>query len=78
MDKLREAGEHACTEIDGQTVYMEDMIMESVLGRKLKDDETVFHHNGDTLDNQKHNLYVATFGADMDYVWSRCSPELIH
>ena len=58
MEKLREEGDHACTEIDGETVYMEDMIMEHVLGRKLQDNETVFHHNGNTLDNQKHNLYV--------------------
>jgi hypothetical protein len=61
MDKMREEGEHACRENNGETVYMEDMIMEYYLGRKLKDDETVFHHNGDTLDNRKDNLHVVTF-----------------
>jgi hypothetical protein len=44
MDKMREEGQHACREENGQTIYMEDMIMEHALGRKLKDDETVFHH----------------------------------
>lgn len=64
MDKLREEGMHACTEQAGQTIYMEDMIMENVLGRKLHDNETVFHHNGNTLDNQRANLHVVTFGVD--------------
>jgi len=45
--------DHAVNE-DG--VLMEDMIMEDMLGRPLQDDEYVEHINGNTLDNQRHNL----------------------
>jgi hypothetical protein len=65
MNKPREEGEHAVAVIVGQEVFMEDFIMESILGRKLQDDEAVFHRNGNTLDNQRHNLYLVTFGIDM-------------
>lgn len=64
MSKVRESGEHAVTEDFGERIYMEDLIMESILGRKLTENETVFHHNSDTLDNRRENLYVVEFGID--------------
>lgn len=60
-EKLREEGTHAVNE-DG--VYLEDMIMELRLGRALRDNETVFHRNGNTLDNRDANLYVVNCGGD--------------
>lgn len=43
--------------IDGNVaVFMEDMIMESRLGRKLDANERVRHKNGDLLDNRDANL----------------------
>lgn len=62
MNKPREAGEHAVSD-DG--VYMEDLIMEKVLGRPLADDEIVFHNNSDTLDNRRANLVLMKFGVDL-------------
>lgn len=35
-------------------------VMESVLARKLNDDEVVHHINGDTLDNRHENLQLMT------------------
>jgi len=47
--------------IDGRTgdvIYMEDMIMEHKLGRRLTDRERVLHLNGNPLDNRDSNLTV--------------------
>lgn len=60
VGKPRENGVHACADIDGETVYMEDMIMEMRLGRKLTDREMVIHKNGNTLDNRDSNLEIAS------------------
>ena len=47
--------------IDGNiAVFMEDMIMESRLGRKLDANERVRHKNGDLLDNRDTNLELVT------------------
>ena len=48
--------EGAYTYIDGKIVYMEDMIMEQRLGRKLRPNERVFHKNGSVFDNRDENL----------------------
>lgn len=58
IEKLREEGVHAISD-DG--IYMEDLIMESILRRPLADNETVFHENKNTLDNRRSNLYVVEF-----------------
>lgn len=60
-NKPREAGDHAVSE-DG--VYMEDLIMESILGRPLADDEVPWHRNSNTLDNRRSNLVLMKFGVD--------------
>jgi HNH endonuclease len=51
---------HVWTVIDGKLVYMEDMIVERRLGRKLKPNETVVHRNENPLDNRDENLEVVT------------------
>ena len=58
IEKMREGGYHA---VSDEGVYMEDMIMEMMLGRPLADNETVFHRNHDVLDNRDGNLYLVTF-----------------
>jgi hypothetical protein len=40
----------------GATIYVEDEIMESVLGRKLKVGEEVWHIDGNFFNNRKQNL----------------------
>lgn len=44
----------------GQTIYMAREIMQHHLGRPLGKGEFVDHINGDTLDNRKANLRLAT------------------
>lgn len=51
---------HVWTVIDGNVVYMEDVIVEKSLGRKLTKHETVVHKNGNVLDNRQENLEVVT------------------
>ena len=58
IEKLREEGTHAVSE---EGIYMEDLIMEGILGRPLADNETVFHENKNTLDNRHGNLYLVEF-----------------
>jgi hypothetical protein len=43
---------YASTVINGETVYLEDLLMEP------NEDEIVIHLNGDTLDNRRANLKV--------------------
>jgi hypothetical protein len=45
-------------ESTGETIYMEDDIMERVIGRKLTSREEVRHKNGDPLDNRRCNLEI--------------------
>lgn len=49
---------HAWAVVEGNLVFMEDMIVEKRLGRKLEKTETVVHRNGDALDNRDENLEV--------------------
>lgn len=72
-EKLREEGTHAVNE---NHEFLEDLIVESRLGRALRDDETVFHRNGSTLDNRNANLYVVEFSPDDDEDDEDQSPEL--
>ena len=41
-------------------LYLHRVIMERILGRRLYIGEEVDHINGDSLDNRRHNLRVAT------------------
>ena len=59
--KPREEGPHAINEAGA---YMEDLIMEHVIGRPLADDEVTWHRNDDTLDNRRANLLLMKFGVD--------------
>ena len=59
--KPRMAGEHAVRQ-DG--IYMEDVVMELRLNRRLADDEVPWHRNGNTLDNRDENLVLMKFGVD--------------
>lgn len=51
---------HVYTMIEGKRVYMEDMIIEGELGRKLRPDERVRHKNGNAYDNRRSNLEIIT------------------
>jgi hypothetical protein len=44
----------------GELIYMQNMIMEMELGRKLRSDERVAFRNGNTLDCRRENLYIET------------------
>ena len=44
----------------GRVIYMEDEIMENMIGRKLTRREEVRHRNGNTLDNRRENLELVT------------------
>jgi hypothetical protein len=52
---------HACAvDNDGNLIYMEDVIMEAVLGRKLRSTEKIVFKNGDPLDCRRSNLKLVT------------------
>ena len=42
----------------GETIYLQNFIMEKALGRKLEPDEVVCFRNGNTLDCRNSNLFV--------------------
>jgi hypothetical protein len=48
----REESDQAVTTINGEMIYLEDLIMNPA------PDETVIHLNGDTLDNRRVNLKI--------------------
>jgi hypothetical protein len=57
---------HVWSVEDGEIVFLEDVVVEHHLGRKLKESETVIHRNGDPKDNRFENLEVVEipdFGA---------------
>jgi hypothetical protein len=45
---------------NGQVVKLHEAIMEMIIGRKLRSNETVHWRNGDTLDNRRANLFIVT------------------
>lgn len=49
---------HVWTIQNGRVVYMEDMVAEIHLGRKLTENEVVIHRNQDAFDNRWGNLEV--------------------
>jgi hypothetical protein len=62
-------GVHA-TRIDpatGRTIYMEDEIVESILGRKLEPGESVRFRNGDSLDCRRENLVLVKYGSSTNF-----------
>ena len=45
---------------DGKIIYLEDVVVEHRMGRKLKATESVIHKNGNLHDNRSENLEVVT------------------
>jgi hypothetical protein len=43
---------------DGKVIYLEDVVVEHHLGRKLTTKEGVLHKDGDVLNNKLENLEV--------------------
>lgn len=43
---------------DGKVIFLEDVVVEHRLGRKLNKNEMVIHKNGDVMDNRDDNLEV--------------------
>lgn len=43
---------------NGQIIYLEDVVAQQILGRKLREDEVVVHKNQNPLDNRRANLEV--------------------
>jgi|SRR5579872_639505 len=51
--------------------YVHDLIVEAVLGRKLEDDETVEHLDGDGLNVDPDNLTIVSRGINTRLRWLR-------
>jgi len=51
---------HVWAAIDGKVVYLEDKIMEGILGRDLRPTESVVHRNGNIFDNRSENLELVS------------------
>ena len=43
---------------EGKVIYLEDVVFEANLGRKLKPTESIVHKNGNLKDNRLENLEV--------------------
>ena len=43
---------------EGKVIYLEDVVFEAHLGRKLKPTESIVHKNGNLKDNRLENLEV--------------------
>lgn len=54
-------------DIGGRTFSEHRLVMESYLGRKLRQDEIVHHKNGDRFDNRIENLEVMTHQAHSEH-----------
>lgn len=52
--------------INGKMHYIYRLVVESILGRELSDDEEIDHINGDTTDNSAANLAVLTRRGNME------------
>jgi hypothetical protein len=60
---------HVWAVIEGKVVYLEDKIMEGILGRGLKSTEVVVHKNGNLFDNRQENLELVSIeGMDISNV----------
>jgi hypothetical protein len=65
MDKFAEIVEnerpgHVWSVQDGEIVYLEDVVMERKLGRKLKPTEGIVHKDGNLMNNTSNNLEIVT------------------
>jgi hypothetical protein len=52
---------------NGIYIFEHRLIMETLISRKLTDDEVVHHINGDTLDNRPENLQLMSRGEHSTY-----------
>jgi hypothetical protein len=60
-EKYSDGRVYACAhDDDGRIIYMQELIMESHLGRKLSPNEKVGFKNGDSLDCRGSNLFLIT------------------
>ena len=51
---------YAAYRVNGKMFFLHRVILEKILGRKLKSNELVDHENGEPLDNREFNLRVAS------------------
>jgi hypothetical protein len=58
--RKREFGNAVTTDEFGNTIYLQDFIMELTLGRKLAPNERVLHRDGNPLNCLDENLVLVT------------------